>query len=367
MTATVLHYVQSWLPVTQRFVDDLVSRSRHRAVVVAREGRDDAGGRRPHHRPVRSVAPVVQLTRRVNGAIERRALTAALMAIAMRERAAIVHVHFGYVVRDVLGLCQRRRLPLVLSMHGHDATAFASEHPSHYDGVWDRVGAVVVPSQFLAQQAIALGARPETVSVIPAGVDTAFFVPTPLPERPRTVLFIGRFVEKKGLDVLLAAWPGVRSRVPGARLHVLGAGPLEALVASAGPGVTREAPAGHRAREQVRDALRAATVAVTPSHTAADGDADSLVLVNLEAQAAGRPVVTTDHGGIPEFVEAGETALVVPQNDPDALAEAVVRVLTDPRLCARLAQAGPAWARRFELGASVEQCDQLYDRLLARR
>ena len=119
-----------------------------------------------------------------------------------------------------------------------------------------------------------------------------------------------------------------------------------------------------RRATQVRDAIRRARVVVTPSKTAADGDVETLLLVNLEAQASGRPVVTTRHGGIPEFVEEGRTALLVPENDPRALAEAIVAVLSDASLARRLGSAGPEWARRFDWGTQAAAVDDLYDGLI---
>jgi glycosyltransferase involved in cell wall biosynthesis len=78
-------------------------------------------------------------------------------------------------------------------------------------------------------------------------------------------------------------------------------------------------------------------------------------------------VVTTRHGGIPEFVAPGETALLVPEGDADALAEALIRVLADRELASRLGAAGPALAARFDATAMAERVDDLYDALLASR
>jgi glycosyltransferase involved in cell wall biosynthesis len=110
--------------------------------------------------------------------------------------------------------------------------------------------------------------------------------------------------------------------------------------------------------------LAASTVVASPSRTSGDGDAESLLLVNLEAQASGRPVVTTRHGGIPEFVEEGVSALVVPEGDADALAAALVQVLTDGALATRLGAAGPEVAARFDVRACSTAVDAIYDGLL---
>jgi len=86
--------------------------------------------------------------------------------------------------------------------------------------------------------------------------------------------------------------------------------------------------------------------------------------VNLEAQASGRAVVTTRHGGIPEFVEEGTSALVVAPDDADALAAGLVAVLQDPALASRMGAAGPAVAARFSLSAAAVAVDRVYDSLL---
>jgi glycosyltransferase involved in cell wall biosynthesis len=356
----VLHYVQSWLPLSAQFVHAQITRSAHPALVVSRDPPQNVAAF-----PFPSVVRLDRLTARLPGradGLPRRVRSAALMALALRHRVGLVHVHFGYRVHDVLGLTARLRLPLVVSLHGHDATGLPTRWPHHYDGVLTRAAVVVVPSRFLAGEALALGATEESIRVIPAGVDTTWFVPTPMPEAPPSALFVGRLIEKKGIDVLVAAWPEVRRRLPEARLTVLGYGPLEHCVAGIA-GVELQRPDPSRRAEQVREAMRMAHVVVSPSRTGGDGDAESLLLVNLEAQASGRPVVTTWHGGIPEFVQHGTTALIVPEAAPAELAEALITVLGSPALAARLGANGPEWARRFELGDCVRLMDEVYDSL----
>ena len=355
----VLHYVDRWLEVSAGFVHAHVSRSRHRGVVVARLPPENLDAFA--FEPLYSLAVVERL------APERwdaQARAAAVGAVALARRAAIIHVHFGYAVNDVVGVARRLRIPLVVSLHGHDATAFAAEFPHHYDAARAQAAAVVVPSQRFAGVVEQLGFPAERIHVIPAGVDTEWFAPAPpLPTQP-VVAFVGRLVEKKGLDVLAAAWPAVAAAVPGAQLRIVGDGPLADRLPV---GVHHELPLPTRLRLQVRDTLRAARVVVTPSRTAASGDLESLLLVNLEAQATGRPVVTTDHGGIPEFVQAEQTALVVPENDPPALAAALVRVLSDDRLAVSMAAAGPPWAAQFDVGLQVQRLDALYDDVACRQ
>ena len=356
---TVLHYIQQWLPITEQFVHAHVTRSRHRAVVVSRLPFDnlDAFPHRPRH----ALAPVL---RRTPDRLDHLVTSALVAGAALAHRAAVVHVHFGYRLNDVAGAAGRLHRPLVVSLHGHDATAYPTAHPGHYRGNLERADRVIVPSEFLAARAVALGARDDAIAIVPAGVDTAWFSPSPLPDGPPTAVFVGRLTEKKGIDVLLAAWPRIAAAVPGGQLRVLGDGPLAAAVRSTGAGVSLVAPEPDRRAAQVRDVLRSARVVVSPSRTPADGDAESLLLVNLEAQASGRPVVTTRHGGIPEFVADGETAILVREDDAAALADAVVTLLSDGDAAARMGAAGPAVAARFDITTSVARVDAVYDELV---
>jgi glycosyltransferase involved in cell wall biosynthesis len=355
--------MERWLPLSEQFVYALVTGSRHPGVVVARS-------RLEHvdvfpYRPLKSLG---RIPKQMPGRrIERRLVTGSLLALTARYRPALVHHHHGYGSGRLIGFVQRRRIPFVVSLHGQEVTSDARLRPGVYAPVLDLADAVIVPSRFLLEQALDIGAKAESVCVIPSGVDTAFFSPTPLPTGAPEVVFIGRFVEKKGLDILLAAWPAVRGKIPAATLRLVGFGPLEPVARSAGEGVVVEAAQPLRRADQVRQAIRRARVVVTPSRTAADGDAESLLLVNLEAQASGRPLVTTRHGGIPEFVDEDNTALLVEEADPEALAEALVRVLADEDLAQRLAAAGPAWAARFEVSSCTAKVDAVYDRLIGEK
>jgi glycosyltransferase involved in cell wall biosynthesis len=353
----VLHFTQQWLPLSEPFVYALVTNSAHPGLVVSSRPLDNA--ELFPYDPRYSLGWLSEASR-----FRHRVVTASLMVLAWRYAVRLVHVHHGYEADAVIGTCRRRGLPMVLSLHGHDITGCVEEKPDIYNRVTGAVDAVIVPSQYLLEVAAAAGFPRERLHVIPSGVDTRRFAPSPLTDGSHEVLFVGRFVEKKGLDVLLEAWPRVRERVPDARLRILGFGPLEDVARSGGPDVEVIIRPD---QEAVRDAIRRASVVVSPSKTAGDDSVESLLLVNLEAQASGRPVVTTRHGGIPEYVRDGETALVVPENDPGAVADALVRVLVDRDLARRLGAAGPPWVQQFDARRSAERVDALYRSLLDAR
>jgi len=344
VTQSVLHFHHRWLPASEPFVYDLIRHLPGPSIVVS-----DAEPENLDRFPFDPLIPLRPRLDRVPERARQRAATAWLSWLCRQRGVGLIHAHHGYEVVRVAGTARRRGIPLVVSLHGHDAYGWVESRPDAYRGILDAAAAVIVPSQFLVPRAVALGAPPGRVHVIGSGIDTTRFDPSPVPLAPE-VVFVGRFVEKKGLDVLAAAWPAVAAAVPGAHLRILGYGPLEAVARGLDPDVL----VGPDQR-QVRDAIRGARAIVSPSRTATDDVAETLLMVNLEAQASGRPVVTTDHGGIPEYVRDGETALVVPEGDPAALAGALIRVLSDDALAAALGDRGPAAVARFDVAARQHQ------------
>ncbi len=224
----VLHFVERWLEPSAQFVYGHVSRSRRRSVV--------ASALRPVDADRFPISPLVSLawTERLPPAWARRARTARLLMLASRHDVGIVHCHFGYRFTQVRGFVERRNVPWVVSLHGQDVIHLRQAVGER--SALERVDAVVVPSGFLAEMVIGLGVSRERVHVIPSGVDVEFFAARPLPPDVPEAVFVGRFVEKKGLDVLASAWPTVRRAVPEARLRLLGYGHLESVARSIGAG-----------------------------------------------------------------------------------------------------------------------------------
>jgi len=289
--------------------------------------------------------------------------TAAFVAERLGSlRPDLVHVHHGYSLPDATAIARAFRVPLVVSFWGYDVTALPGREPERICPYLKAMNMAIVPSRFLAAKVLELGVDAERIQVVPGPVDGRFFEPSPLPPAPR-VAFIGRFVAKKGIDVLLAAWTLTRRAVPTAELTLLGYGGI-APPADPGLGIRVRAPDSAGPRRQVHDLIRWCRVYVSPSRTGPDGDSESQHIGNLEAQAAGRVVLTTDHGPIPEFVENGTTGVVVPQGDHAALADALIALLADSPRCDRLARDGAWAARRFHVERIGKTHDAIHSRLL---
>lgn len=197
------------------------------------------------------------------------------------------------------------------------------------------------------------------------GIDLDLFRPAPAARRhPRLIVAVGRLVEKKGFADLIDACAILRQKGLPFRCRIIGDGPqqaeLAARIARHGLGDVVEL-AGPLPQERLIDALGAATVVTLPCIVTADGDRDGLPTVLLEAMARALPVVTTTVNGGPEIVADGETGLVVPPNDPAALARALGRVLSDPRLAQGCGVAGRTRAERlFDLSRNAGQLGRMF-------
>jgi glycosyltransferase involved in cell wall biosynthesis len=213
--------------------------------------------------------------------------------------------------------------------------------------------------------ATAYGVSPSKIEVMYGGADPAFFSSGAPPAGPvPTLLFVGRLDgpgRQKGLDTLLEALPLVLASHP-VRLHVVGAGP--------GEGPFREQAARLHVGDHVtfhgfvnQDGLppyyRNADLVVLPSRR------ESFGLVLAEAMAAGRPVVASRVGAIPEVVKDGVTGLLIPPDDPKACADAIVSLLNSPDRMRETGRKGQERARAcFTWEKVAERVSAAYNRLL---
>jgi len=213
---------------------------------------------------------------------------------------------------------------------------------------------------------------PGKIVVIPNGIDAHEVAPAPVSGRGDRLgvgaddLIVGtiaRLVWYKGHEELLDAIAQVNRQHPAARLCVVGDGPLrEALRERAQRLGLNGAARFLGSIPQASKLLPHFDIFVLPSRW--EGMSNGL----LEAMAAGRPIVATTVGGNPELIVDGETGLLVPPENPDALAAAILKLIRDPALARRLGEAARRRVEReYTLEGMVHRLEELYDDLLVRR
>ncbi|MGH9232452.1 MAG: glycosyltransferase [Acidimicrobiales bacterium] len=261
-----------------------------------------------------------------------------------RQAVAVLNPHWivpaglvALAVRAVTGV------PYVVTVHGADAYTLRGRLGRMVKRLVLRRAAGVLPVSGDIARSLDLRGAP----VLRMGVDTAAIRAAVGDRAPEDglLLYIGRLVDKKGVDVLVEAL----ARLDGARLEVIGDGPdraaLHELAARLGV-AGRVRFRGKLPKAEVIAALARAQLAVIPSRVGAGGDMEGTPVVLCEVMAAGVPVVASNLGGLGECIDDGLDGLLVPPGDVDALATTLDKALNGGVDLAALGRAAAATARR---------------------
>jgi len=250
----------------------------------------------------------------------------------------IVHAHWlipgGYVTRKALG----KEPPLFMSMHGTDVflidkmriaqrlakKAIHSAHNLHF--VSEELRSIV------ERRYGDVGGRDFVLPMV-FGLES-FSRAASKPRETNRILFVGRLMEVKGVDVLIKAFSKFleNDSLSDYALDIVGDGPeLDSLLHLARQEQIEEKIVFHgsKQRNEIADFYANADLFVLPSKTTALGEKEGLGLVVLEAMMSGVPVIGTDCGGIKETIEHGKTGIIVAENDVDALHIAMVDLIKD--------------------------------------
>lgn len=286
-------------------------------------------------------------------------------------RPALVHAHFGWGAADARLASRRLGLPLVATFRGADLTIFPGYKRFYrdYRRVFRQLGRAICISEFLAAKLRSYGYE-RRIDIVPSGIRLEAF-----PFRGALVegdavrlLYVGRQVPYKGVDVLVRALALAAREEPALTLDVVGDGPCrpenERLARELG--VERRVTwHGAQPRAGVLEALRRAHVFVMPSRTTPSGQAEGLGNVSKEALAVGVQVIATANGGIPETIPPGQRDELVSEGDPRALADRIVALVRARDVWPRRAAEGRAWVEReFDWRRLAARIADIYDEVL---
>lgn len=259
-----------------------------------------------------------------------------LWRVLERERFDVLHVHEPMTPTICMATLVKARCPIVGTWHAAGALGWMKYGLPLWGFLMERIDHRVAVSE----QARASAQRwlPGEYEVIPNGVLIPALVDPG--ERQDHVVFIGRHDARKGMPVLLRAWPEIHRRT-GTRLRLIGADPLAVRLLLTRAGVSDEGidVLGWVSSERRTEELLAAKTLVAPSV-----GMESFGLILAEAFACATPVVASDIPGY-RAVMTEETGVLVPPGDPAALADGLVSLLADEPRCRAMGAAARALAQ----------------------
>ena len=269
--------------------------------------------------------------------------------IPVEGLAPVVHAQFARGGALALPLVRALNARLVVTLHGGDVGKDKNWSGTVLAQRWQATVAAtshfVCVSAAVAEIAERRGVPAHKLLVLPIGVEVPDTLPSALPA-PSFHLFVGRFVEKKGIAIIADAVRTLRAGGDPTPIVFVGDGPLRPLLEALARDVSGIELAGWQSPEAVKQRMAGAWSLLVPSVVAANGDAEGLPSVVPEAMAQGCPAIGSNEGGIAEAIRHDETGLLVPPGDAPALA-AAMRAIADPTARNRLGLSG----YRFALSA----------------
>lgn len=289
----------------------------------------------------------------------------------------IAHVHFAMDACAFLPVLRRLGVPLVVTLHGYDVGLNDAAHARSAQGriflrrreaLWSEAARFLCVSEHLRRVAIERGFPEGKLQVHRTGVAVQKCEPR-TKIRESLVLFVGRLVEKKGCNLLLAAMLRVEREIPDARLVVVGDGPLRRELEAYGKANLRQCEfAGAQTHARVREWMERAAVLAAPSMRAEDGDTEGLPTVVLEAMERGLPVIAASGTGAEEAVIDGETGFLMEQRDVAGLAETLMCLLQDHDLAKCFGAGGRRRIEgQFDIAQKTARLEKIYDSLCGSR
>ena len=297
------------------------------------------------------------------GLLYRFFVAARAARILLDENCTHLHVHFAHIPTDIaMYAAGISAIPFSFTAHANDLF----ERGWLLEQKVQRAEFAVTISEHNRQFLIEKGCPGNKIHVVRCGVDPGTFAAGharashPIP----TIGTLGRMVEKKGIDDLIRACQILKDQNRAFHLEIAGDGPLQSeLQALVSDGDLAEQVhfKGPLAHDQVPRWLQGLDIFVLACKKDRNGDMDGIPVVLMEAMLAGVPVISCRISGIPELIEDGQSGLLAEPENPDQLAGAIARLLSDDNLRNDFRTNAMATVQaEFELSKNVAVLDKLF-------
>jgi colanic acid/amylovoran biosynthesis glycosyltransferase len=287
----------------------------------------------------------------------------------------IVHCHFGPlgnfgVILKAVGAVHGQ---VVTTFRGYDISSYIREEGEHiYNTLFERGNLFLCVSEQIKNMLIKLGCEERKIIVHRSGVhisDSRFCIHRPKIDNKVRLLTVARLVEKKGVQYGIHAVAKILKNHSNIEYRIAGDGHLRNALQAQIEDLKVEDNVkllGWQSHEQVVELLQASDILLAPSVTSQNGDREGIPGAIVEALAWGLPVLSTRHSGIPEVVQDGESGLLVPERDTDALAEKLEYLIEHSELWPEMGRKGRKYVEdHYDIDRLNDRLVEIYQQLLS--
>lgn len=294
-------------------------------------------------------------------------------SLAKNKNVQLIHAHFGDVGYNYLGLSQSLGIPLITTFYGYDLSRndMIDNYKQAYKNLFSDGSLFLVEGPNMKEKLLSLGCPEEKIEIQRIAIDLEKYELKNITynnNRPIRILFVGRFVEKKGLEYALKSLSKLIGKFK-FQFRIIGSGPLEANLHKLAIklGFEKEiAWLGVQPHERVIEELQKCDILIQPSITAknseTEGGAPTIV---IEAQACGIPVVSTTHADIPYVTKQNDSALLSPEADVKSLTKSILYLFKNPKIWPNMGKIGREYVEEFhDIKKEVEKLESIYEKLI---
>ncbi|WP_051315448.1 glycosyltransferase family 4 protein [Algoriphagus terrigena] len=264
-----------------------------------------------------------------------------------RKRIQLIIANYGPSGAELSEISERLGISLIVHFHGYDASVekVIQNYIVGYHTMFKIAKAIVVVSSEMRQKVIRLGADEKKVVLLRCSPSKLFNDINP-DYQSNQVLAIGRFVEKKAPYLTLLAFKKAQEICPNLRIKFVGEGDLLSVCKDISESLKIDNVefAGVLSPLSIAKEMAESFCFVQHSKTAANGDKEGTPVAILEAMAAGLPVISTYHAGIPDVITSDQNGILVQEGDVDEMAQAIVNLYKDRDLAEYLGENGKKYA-----------------------